>query len=317
MTSPSLAGLRVLPFGPGVLYSGAGKGRCGHLRRLASPEDVQGNALDRQASHLLQYLALEAHPRSKLAASAIHAGPGELPLGANCRQRADRTLVVDWGRLLMVNYHGGFCHYHGHFPSCPAFDASLPAAVNAETVRADAFKAGYARALNAVEGAPASFAYRAYAECDFFHGSRTFRARRSGVEYAELRDLLQAEHPRDAVLGIGRASWRADDLVAAIDAGNLAVVVPRSLRDEAAAALRASGRSFGEATRAGLQTQVALVPVQLVKGLEVDAVIVVEPSQIVAEESQGMRALYVALTRATKRVGVLHRVDLPEFLRLL
>ena len=202
-----------------MLYSGAGKGRCGHLRRLASPEDVQGNALDRQASHLLQYLALEAHPRSKLAASAIHAGPGELPFGANRRQRADLTLVVDWGRLLVVNYHGGFWHYHGHFPSCPAFDASLPAAVNAETLRADAFKAGYARALNAVEGAPASFAYRAYAECDFFHGSRTFRARRSGVEYAELRDLLQAEHPRDAVLGIGRASWRADDLVAAIDAG--------------------------------------------------------------------------------------------------
>ena len=115
---------------------------------------------------------------------------------------------------------------------------------------------------------------------------------------------------------LGSLDQFIEDELAAIDAGNLAVVVPRSLRDEAAAALRASGRSFGEATRAGLQTQVALVPVQLVKGLEVDAVIVVEPSQIVAEESQGMRALYVALTRATKRVGVLHRVDLPEFLRL-
>lgn len=119
---------------------------------------------------------------------------------------------------------------------------------------------------------------------------------------------------------------RADDVLTALDGfieseiaaigyGNLAVVVPRSLREAAADALRASDREFGEATRAGLQTQVALVPVQLVKGLEVDAVIVVEPSQIVAEERQGMRALYVALTRATKRVGVLHNDELPEPLR--
>ena len=103
--------------------------------------------------------------------------------------------------------------------------------------------------------------------------------------------------------------------LAAIDVGNLALVVPRSLRDPVALALRAAGRPFGEATRAGLENQVALVPVQLVKGLEVDAVIVVEPSLIVAEERQGMRALYVALTRATKRVGVLHQRPLPTVLR--
>lgn len=102
--------------------------------------------------------------------------------------------------------------------------------------------------------------------------------------------------------------------LALIDAGNLAVVVPRSLREAAANALRAAGREFGEATRAGLQTQVALVPVQLVKGLEVDAVVVVEPARIVSEERQGMRALYVALTRATKRVGVLHAEPLPQAL---
>jgi len=102
--------------------------------------------------------------------------------------------------------------------------------------------------------------------------------------------------------------------LASIDIGNLAVVVPRSLQDAAAEALSAAGRPFGEATRAGLQTQVALVPVQLVKGLEVDAVVVVEPSRIVSEERQGMRALYVALTRATKRVGVIHQESLPPAL---
>ena len=38
--------------------------------------------------------------------------------------------------------------------------------------------------------------------------------------------------------------------LAAIDVGNLALVVPRSLRDPVALALRAAGRPFGEATRA-------------------------------------------------------------------
>ncbi len=57
-----------------------------------------------------------------------------------------------------------------------------------------------------------------------------------------------------------------------------------------------------------------VVPVGLVKGLELDAVVVVEPSRIVAEEQQGLRALYVALTRATKRLVIVHSEPLPEAL---
>jgi DNA helicase IV len=56
------------------------------------------------------------------------------------------------------------------------------------------------------------------------------------------------------------------------------------------------------------------VPVGLVKGLELDASVVVEPAAIVAEESQGMRSLYVALTRATKRLAVVHDEPLPDVL---
>jgi DNA helicase IV len=59
---------------------------------------------------------------------------------------------------------------------------------------------------------------------------------------------------------------------------------------------------------------VAVVPVSLVKGLEVDAALVVEPSRIVREQDQGMRALYVALTRATKRLTILHAEPLPSVL---
>jgi DNA helicase IV len=96
-----------------------------------------------------------------------------------------------------------------------------------------------------------------------------------------------------------------------IDTGNLAVIVPRSMLEHAASVLRDAGIAHGGATRSGLNEQVTLVPVQLVKGLEVDAALVVEPSRIIAEERQGMRALYVALTRATKRVSVIHTEPLP------
>lgn len=103
--------------------------------------------------------------------------------------------------------------------------------------------------------------------------------------------------------------------LAEIDAGNLAVIVPRSLIESMSEALRDAGVPFGGATRSGLDHQVTIVPVQLVKGLEVDATLVIEPARIIREERQGMRALYVALTRATKRVGVLHSEDLPPVLR--
>ncbi|GAA2682045.1 MULTISPECIES: RNA polymerase recycling motor ATPase HelR [Actinosynnema] len=50
------------------------------------------------------------------------------------------------------------------------------------------------------------------------------------------------------------------------------------------------------------------------KGLEYDAVLVVEPERILAEGDRGAAELYVALTRATQRLGVLHTAPLPEVL---
>jgi DNA helicase IV len=50
------------------------------------------------------------------------------------------------------------------------------------------------------------------------------------------------------------------------------------------------------------------------KGLEFDAVLVVEPEQILADGPRGAAELYVALTRATQRLGVLHRGPLPACL---
>ncbi len=103
--------------------------------------------------------------------------------------------------------------------------------------------------------------------------------------------------------------------LAAVEPGNLAVVVPRTLVDRVAAALEAADVPFGLANRQGLEQEVTLVPIWLVKGLELDGVVVVEPAAILEEEARGGQALYVALTRSTKRLAVLHARPLPDVLR--
>ncbi|WP_241010979.1 RNA polymerase recycling motor ATPase HelR [Mycobacterium camsae] len=57
----------------------------------------------------------------------------------------------------------------------------------------------------------------------------------------------------------------------------------------------------------------AVVP-SATKGLEFDAVLVVDPQRIVADGPRGAAELYVALTRATQRLGVLHQEPLPPVL---
>ena len=102
--------------------------------------------------------------------------------------------------------------------------------------------------------------------------------------------------------------------IASVGTGNLAVITPASISLEVSDALDAAGISHGEAYRGALNQQITVVPIGLVKGLELDAAIVVEPARIVAEQQQGLRALYVALTRATQRLTVVHAEPLPWFL---
>lgn len=100
--------------------------------------------------------------------------------------------------------------------------------------------------------------------------------------------------------------------LAAVGTGNVAVICPASRVDECSQALTGGGVEHGIATERGLSHQVTVVPVGIVKGLELDATVVVDPAGIIDEEAQGMRALYVALTRATKHLTVVHHGDLPE-----
>ena len=96
---------------------------------------------------------------------------------------------------------------------------------------------------------------------------------------------------------------------------SLGVIAPDSMIDELSEHLTAAGVNHGSATRTGLDEGVTLVPVSVVKGLELDAVVVVEPARIVADHEHGMRSLYVALTRPTQRLSIVHADELPEPLR--
>ncbi|OIJ86562.1 AAA family ATPase [Streptomyces sp. MUSC 14] len=60
-----------------------------------------------------------------------------------------------------------------------------------------------------------------------------------------------------------------------------------------------------------LGARVTLVPASMVKGLEYDHVVAVEPASVTAAEPRGAHRLYVVLTRAVSRLDVVHARPLP------
>jgi DNA helicase IV len=89
--------------------------------------------------------------------------------------------------------------------------------------------------------------------------------------------------------------------------GTLAVVVPHHRLDTILDAVRARLPGASDDPTAG---PVVLHPAGA-KGLEFDSVLVVDPAGIVEEGVRGLNDLYVALTRATQRLGVAHPGELP------
>ena len=61
-----------------------------------------------------------------------------------------------------------------------------------------------------------------------------------------------------------------------------------------------------------LRTEVVVLTVAQCKGLEFDSVLVADPGRIIAESPRGHSDLYVAMTRATQWLCVLHHEDVPE-----
>jgi DNA helicase IV len=106
---------------------------------------------------------------------------------------------------------------------------------------------------------------------------------------------------------------RADD--AALGGGRFVVIVPRSGTGAPAAAIRAglADQPAGD----DLADRVDVLSVDDVKGLEYDGVVLVDPAAVVAQSRRGVNDLYVALTRPTQRLTVLHHGDLPAGLEAI
>ncbi len=59
---------------------------------------------------------------------------------------------------------------------------------------------------------------------------------------------------------------------------------------------------------------VTIVPAGAAKGLEFDAVVVVEPSAFAGDGQRGLRLLYVAMTRPIQHLSIVHALPLPDVL---
>jgi DNA helicase IV len=96
---------------------------------------------------------------------------------------------------------------------------------------------------------------------------------------------------------------------AAIGAGNIAVICATGAAEDVSEFLNAHEIDHGVAYAGALEKEVSVIEVSMVKGLEIDAAIVIEPDSIVEFEPQGLRSLYVALTRATRRLAIIDTGD--------
>jgi DNA helicase IV len=159
---------------------------------------------------------------------------------------------------------------------------------------------------------------------------------RTPAEIAEVAaDVLTAInpelHPPRPVRETGVAPWQvaappgelgsilgelAREESAAIGAGRLAVIVPAARLDELT---RAVGVAVPDVVLEdpSLDRPVVVLSVKQVRGLEFDSVLVADPARIVADSPSGLNDLYVAITRATQRLGVVHKGDLPKSLSRL
>ncbi|WP_211215428.1 RNA polymerase recycling motor ATPase HelR [Actinoalloteichus spitiensis] len=121
------------------------------------------------------------------------------------------------------------------------------------------------------------------------------------VAAALLAEFAPGVQPPESVRACGVRPWSRR-----VSEAELPAAVEEFVRDEA-------GRE-GTSVVIGPPGVPGAVPASETKGLEFDAVLIVEPGRILADGPRGAAELYVALTRATQRLGVLHQGPLPTVL---
>ncbi len=113
------------------------------------------------------------------------------------------------------------------------------------------------------------------------------------------------------------AARTAAEELAAVGEGRVAVLAPEDRVADILDALAEAGVEAVDprvAGRGGLAEPLVVLGVGGANGLEFDGVVVVEPAAVAGETARGLRTLYVALTRPTRRLAVVYTGRLPGFL---
>jgi DNA helicase IV len=123
-----------------------------------------------------------------------------------------------------------------------------------------------------------------------------------------------AAEPGELATCLAKATERA---VAQIGDGRLAVIVPAARQQEFGHAITAAVPGAAVGAQPDLERPVLVLTVDQAKGLEFDSVLIGDPAGLLAESPRGHSDLYVALTRATQRLGVVYSGELPAVLNKL
>jgi len=125
------------------------------------------------------------------------------------------------------------------------------------------------------------------------------------------RGVREAPYPAKAIHTetLGEATAAEASRLAELVNGSVGIVAPL----EHMHTVRAALDQYADATHAALGAGINLLDLHVAKGLEFDAIVVVEPEAILRERPDGgVGGLYTALTRATRAMSVVHQEPLPE-----
>ena len=129
--------------------------------------------------------------------------------------------------------------------------------------------------------------------------STSIRQRGDGPEHHDVSAADVATTVAEVAVGLG-GDW-----------ATIGVVCPDEHVDEVLVALRGAGLDAGDTRRVlELDHAISVVTPPTAKGLEFDATIVVEPAGFVSLPN-GLRLLYVALTRCVQRLLIVRSVPMP------
>jgi DNA helicase IV len=129
--------------------------------------------------------------------------------------------------------------------------------------------------------------------------STSIRSRGAGAEHHEVTDDDIATTVASLAEGLG-SDWSTIGVIAAVHR-----------MDDVLAALATAGLDAGDTRRAvELDHPISVVDPPTAKGLEFDATIVVEPAEF-APLPNGLRLLYVALTRSVQRLVIVRSRPMP------